>query len=100
MTPPGRCPHCGARISGWRILRVTRRDPYRCEACGRQAVIHARSGMAAVVASVALIAVPLLALDLLGAPPVALFMVCVAGVLASPAVFARLCRFERQEPGE
>jgi DNA-directed RNA polymerase subunit RPC12/RpoP len=94
MGTRGVCPRCSARISPWGVLRMSRRTPYRCPSCGGNAVIAPRSGMGAVVVYVAVLAIPLFALDYLGVPRVALFAACVAAVVAIPIVFARICRFE------
>ena len=80
-------------------MRISRRMPYECTKCGGKSVIPARSGMKAVVLFVAALAVPLFALELLGVPRVVLFVACVAGVVAVPLVFARVCRFEPMAEG-
>lgn len=98
MRTLGVCPHCSTRIRPWRVLLISRRTPYKCPSCGGEAVIARRSGMSAVVAYVAVLAIPLVALDYLGVPRVALFAACAAGALAIPIVFARICRFEAAIP--
>jgi hypothetical protein len=90
----GVCPHCQARIDPWRILRMTRRTPYTCASCGGPARIDPRSGMMVVVLYVVALAIPLIALTLLGVSRTVLFVAAVAGALAIPSVFARMCRYE------
>jgi hypothetical protein len=40
-----RCPHCNARLNFFRVLRMTRRTPYKCPRCGGAST--ARFGRAA-----------------------------------------------------
>jgi len=90
----GSCPHCQTRIDPWRILRITRRTPYACPSCAGTSRLSARSGMMAVVGFVCALGIPLVTLDTLGASRTVIFVVAVAGTLAIPFVFARICRFE------
>jgi DNA-directed RNA polymerase subunit RPC12/RpoP len=90
----GVCPHCGARIDPRRVLLITRRVPYTCASCGGESVIARGSGMRAVLAYVAALALPVFALDYLDVPRIVLFAGCAAGALAIPIVFTRLCRFD------
>jgi hypothetical protein len=90
----GTCPHCPARIDPWRILRSTRRTPYTCPSCAGTARLNPRSGIVAVVGWVSALAIPIVALNVLGASRTLTFVVALAGALAIPFVFARICRFD------
>lgn len=90
----GTCPHCKARIDPWRILRITRRTPYTCPSCAGTARLDARSGIVVVVGWVCGLAIPLVALNLASASRTVILVVALAGALAIPFLFARICRFE------
>lgn len=90
----GVCPCCGVPISARSFFRISRHIPYECTKCGSKSVIPAHSGMKAMILFVAALSVPLFALEFLGVPRVVLFVACVAGVVAIPLVFARICRFD------
>jgi hypothetical protein len=98
MGKPGFCPHCDMHISPWRLLRVSRRISYKCPTCGGESLIPPRSGKGFVVAFVTALALPLFLLDYFGVERVAIFAVAVIGALATPIVFARICRFEPKTP--
>ena len=95
----GTCPHCKARIDQWRILRITRRTPYTCPSCAGIAQLEPRSAMVAVVMWVCGLTVPLVGLNLVSASRTLIFVVAVAGALAIPFLFARVCRFEPADAG-
>ncbi len=99
MSRLGVCAHCSAGISPRRVLRMSRRKPYVCPSCGGRSAIAARSGVAAVAAYVAAIALPLFALDALGGPRALLFAGCVVATILIPIVFARFCRFDAWRGG-
>jgi len=98
MRKPGICPHCDIQINPRRLLRVSRRVPYICPACGGESVIPPRSGMTSVLVFVAALGMLLIMLDFLGAPRVAIFAAALIAVFAIPLVFARISRFEPEIP--
>ena len=94
MNALGKCPHCGERISPWRLLRVSRATPYACDKCGGQATVAAPSGRRAVLVYVAAMALPPLLLFGLGASDLVLYVAATAAALLIPVFLARFCRFE------
>jgi hypothetical protein len=94
MNRAGKCPHCGIVIRTHGVLRVSRHTPYRCDACGGEAIISPTDGMRIVLGWVVAIAIPGAMLDYFQAGEIALFVLCAIGACMLPLVFARFCQFE------
>jgi hypothetical protein len=90
----GLCPHCGVRINPWRLLHITRKNPYDCPSCAGKAVIVPRSAMIAAATYVAVLAIIVVVLEQAGAGAVEIYAVCLLAALLIPLAFAWFCRFE------
>lgn len=94
MNHAGTCPHCGTVIRALGVLRVSRRTPYHCHACGGESMLSPNNGMRVMLGWTVAVGLVGGVLEYLQMGRVVLFILCVVAAGMLPLVFARFCRFE------
>lgn len=94
MNLAGVCSHCKHGIHALGVLRISRRTPYRCPACGGLSVTSPKSGIWLILGWSLVVALLGAGLERLYASSLLLFLLCAIASCLLPLIFARLCRFE------